>query len=151
MNSTPSLSRQTNGLEPDRKAPKRPKESNPSRSQDPPLTHRNHYTPVHNPVLIIISGVNPKFRTALLVTTEPKQYRPSFNCTRVKLFKNGNFLTVGDTPKDCAILQNESKMKVALGPNVKVSLPQAFHSAKKQSHKVLVKGISTNQYKTRRI
>ena len=35
-------------------------------------------------------------------------------------------------------------MKAALDPNVKVSLPQAFHSAKKQSHKVLVKGISTD-------
>ena len=35
-------------------------------------------------------------------------------------------------------------MKAALGPNGKVSLPQAFHSAKKQSHKVLVKGVSTD-------
>ena len=35
-------------------------------------------------------------------------------------------------------------MKDALGPNVKVSLPQAFQSAKKQSHKVLVKGVSTD-------
>ena len=51
---------------------------------------------------------------------------------------------VGDTPKDCAILQNESKIKAALDPNVKVSLPQAFHSVKKQIHKVLVKGISTD-------
>ena len=35
-------------------------------------------------------------------------------------------------------------MKTALGPNVKVSLPLAFHSAKKQSHKVSVKGVSTD-------
>ena len=78
------------------------------------------------------------------VTSELKQYHPSFICTRFKLFKNGNFLIVGDTPKDCAFLQNESKMKAALGPNVKVSLPQAFHSARKQSHKVLVKGVLTD-------
>ena len=35
-------------------------------------------------------------------------------------------------------------MKAALGLNVKVSLPQAFHSSKMQSHKVLVKGVSTD-------
>ena len=35
-------------------------------------------------------------------------------------------------------------MKAASGPNVRVSLPKAFHSARKQSHKVFVKGVSTN-------
>ena len=100
------------------KLPKDPKESNSPRSQDPPPTHN---TQVHNLVHIIISGVDPKFKTTLLVTSELKQHHPSFNCTKVKLFKNGNFLIVGDTPKDCAILQDESKMKAALGPNAKVS------------------------------
>ena len=124
MDSTLSLPRQSNGLEPGRKASKRPRESNSPRSP-------THNKPVHNLVPIIISVVDPKFKTTLLVTSELKQYHPSFNCTRVKVFKNGNFLIVCDTPKDSAILQNESKMKAALGPNVKVSLPRAFHSAKK--------------------
>ena len=114
--------------------------------------HRTHHlhigtinTSVHNLVPTMISGVDPKFKTTLLVTSELKHdNHPSFNCTRVKLFKNGDYLIVGDTPKDCAILQNESKMNAALGPNVKVSLPQTFHSARKQSHKVLVKGVSTD-------
>ena len=141
MDSTPSLPHQSNGLEPGRTASTRPRETNSPRSQDPPPAHN---TSVHNLVPIIISGVDRKFKTTLLVTSELKQYHPSFNCTRVKLFKNENFLIVGDTPKDCAILRNESKMKAALGPNVKVSLPQAFHSTKKQSHKILVKGVSTN-------
>ena len=35
-------------------------------------------------------------------------------------------------------------MKAALGQNVKVTLQQAYHSAKKQSHKVFVKGVSTD-------
>ena len=106
--------------------------------------HRNHNTSVHNLVPIIISGVDRKFKTPLLVTSELKQYHRSFNFTRIKLFKNGSFLIVGNTPEDCAILQNESKMKAALGPNVKVSLPQACQSAKKQSQKVLIKGVSTD-------
>ena len=125
MDSTPSLPRQSNSLEPGRKASERPRESNSPRSQDPPPTHN---TSVHNLVPIIISGVDPKFKTTLLVTSELKQYHPSFNCTRVKLFKNGNILIVGDTPMDFAILQNESKMKAASDPDVKVSLPRAFHS-----------------------
>ena len=110
MDSTPSLPRQINGLEPGRKASKRQRESDSPRSQDPPPTHRNHNTSVHNLVSIIISGVDPKFKTTLPVASELKQYHPSFNCTRVKLFKNGNFLIVGDTLKDCAIPQNGSKM-----------------------------------------
>ena len=126
------------------KLPKDQGNLNSPRSQDSPPTHRNHNMSVHNPVPVIISGVDPKFKTTLLVTSELKQYHPSFNSTRVKLFKNGNFLTVGDTPKDCATLQDESKMKAALGPNVKVSLAQLFHSAKKLSHKVLAKGILTD-------
>ena len=115
MNSTPSLPRQSNDLEPGRKAPKRQRESGSPKSQDPPPTHRNHNTSVNNLVPIIISGVDPKFKTALLVTSELKQYDPSFNCTRVKLFKNRNFVTVSNTPKDFAVLQNESKMNAALG------------------------------------
>ena len=35
-------------------------------------------------------------------------------------------------------------MKAALGPNIKVSLPQAFHFDKKQSHTILVKAVSTD-------
>ena len=124
--STPSLPRQSNGLEPGRKASKRPRGSNSLWSQDSPPTHNKS---VHNLVPIIISGVDPKFKTTLLVTSDQKLNHPSFNCTRVKLFKNDNFLIVGDTPKDCAILQYESKMKAAVGPNVKVSLPRAFRSA----------------------
>ena len=137
--STLSIPRQSNGLQPGRKASERPSESDSPRSQDPPPTHNKS---VHNLVPKIISGVDPKLKTTLLVTSELKLYHPSFNCNRVKLFKNGNFLIVDDTPKDCAILQNKSKMKAALGPNVKVSLPRAFQSAKKQSHKVLVKSVS---------
>ena len=88
MDSTPSLPRQSNGLEPGRKVSKRPRESNSPRSQDSQPTHNKS---VHNLVPITISGVDPKFKTTLPVTSELKQYHPSFNCTRVKLFKDGNF------------------------------------------------------------
>ena len=80
----------------------------------------------------------------MLLTSELKQYYPSFSCTRVELFRNGNSLVVGNTPEDCVILQIESKMKAALGPNVKVSLPKAYHTAKAQNYKVLIKGVSAD-------
>ena len=88
MDSTPSLPRQSNGLEPGRKASKKPRESNSPRPQDPPPTH---IMSVHNLVSIIISGVDPKFKATLLVTSELKQYHPSFNSTRVKLLKLETF------------------------------------------------------------
>ena len=97
MDSAPSLPRQSNGFESGRKASKRPRESNSLRSQDPPPTQNKS---VHNLVSIITSGVDPKFKATLLVTSELKQCHLSFNSTRVKLFKNGNFLIVDDTPKD---------------------------------------------------
>ena len=43
--------------------------------------------------------------------------------------------------QDVIILQNESKMKAALGQNVKVSLPKAFQINKQQTESLAVKGV----------
>ena len=52
---------------------------------------------------------------------------------------------MGDTPKDFAILQNETKMKQVFGPKVKVSLPKLYHSADASKSKILIfKGVSNN-------
>ena len=52
---------------------------------------------------------------------------------------------MGDTRKDFAILQSETKMKQAFGPKVKVSLPKSYHSADASKSKFLVfKGLSNN-------
>ena len=51
---------------------------------------------------------------------------------------------VGDTPQDAVILQSESKMKAALGKNVKVSLPKACQITKQQNKCLVVKGVPTD-------
>ena len=50
---------------------------------------------------------------------------------------------IGDTPKDFAILQCETRMKQVFGPKVKVSPPRSYHSADASKSKFLVfKGVS---------
>ena len=46
--------------------------------------------------------------------------------------------------QDVIILQNESKLKAALGKNVKVSLPKAFQTSKEQTKSLAVKGVPTD-------
>ena len=46
--------------------------------------------------------------------------------------------------QDVIILQNESKMKAALGQNVKVSLPKAFQINKQQTKSLAVKGVPSD-------
>ena len=43
--------------------------------------------------------------------------------------------------QDVTILQNENKMKAALGQNMKVSLPKAFQINKQQAKRLAVKGV----------
>ena len=46
--------------------------------------------------------------------------------------------------QDMIILQNESKMKAALGQKVKVILPKAFQTSKIQIKSLVIKGVPTN-------
>ena len=57
---------------------------------------------------------------------ELRQYHPSLKISQVKELTKGGLLVVGDSPQDALTLQNESKMKTALGKNVRVSLPKAY-------------------------
>ena len=42
------------------------------------------------------------------------------------------------------ILQNETKMKAALGQKVKITLPEAFQTSKAQNKRLVVKGVPTD-------
>ena len=46
--------------------------------------------------------------------------------------------------QDIVILQNESKMKAALGTNVKISLPEAYQINQKQNKCLAIRGVPTD-------
>ena len=56
---------------------------------------------------------------------ELKQFHSSLKISQVKKLSKGDFLIIGDSVQDKIILQSESKIKAALGKNVKVSPPKA--------------------------
>ena len=76
--------------------------------------------------------------------SEPRQYHPNLKISRIKELPEGDFVIIGDTLEDVTILQNQNKMKAALGKNVKVSLPQAFQTKNEQPKSLAVKGVPTN-------
>ena len=76
--------------------------------------------------------------------SELRKYHPSLIVFRIKQTQNC-WIFIGDTPKDFAILQSESKMQQVFGKNVKVSLLKSYHSADATKGNVLVfKGVSNN-------
>ena len=72
------------------------------------------------------------------------QYHPSFKISRIKELPKGDFVVIGDSVQDVNLLQNESKMKAALGKNVKISLPKAFQTSKVQTKSLALKGVPTD-------
>ena len=76
--------------------------------------------------------------------SELRQYHPNLRVFRIKQTQNGS-ISIGDTPKDFAILQGEPKMHQVFGKGVKVSLPKFYQSADTTKGKILVfNGISNN-------
>ena len=75
---------------------------------------------------------------------ELKQHHPSLKISKVKALATGDLLVVGDSPQDALILQTESKIKAALGKNVRVSLPKAYQITQKKNKCLAVKGVSTD-------
>ena len=76
--------------------------------------------------------------------SELRQYHLSLRVFQIRQSSKG-WIFIGDSPKDFAILQSETKMKQAFGPKVKVSLPKSYHSADVSKSKFLVfKGVSNN-------
>ena len=75
---------------------------------------------------------------------ELRQYHPSLKVSQIKELPKGDFLVIGDSIQDVFILQSETKMKAALGKNVKVSLPKAFQTNKTQNKSLAIKGVQTD-------
>ena len=72
---------------------------------------------------------------------ELRQYHPSLKISRIKELPKGDFIAVSDSMQDVTILQNESKMKAALGQNVKISLPKAFQTSKEETKSLAAKEV----------
>ena len=68
-----------------------------------------------------------------------RQFHPSLKISQIKELPEGDFLITGDSMQDVLILQNEIKMKAALGQTVKVRLPKAFQTNKIQTKSLAVK------------
>ena len=77
-----------------------------------------------------------------------RQHHPSLKISQVKELAKGELLVVGDSLQDALILQNESKMKAALGKNVRISLPKAYQISQKQNKCLAVKGVPTDLTET---
>ena len=108
-----------------------------SQRTTPPSSYKNR-TP------LIATGIDPTFNTPIRIMRELRQYHPSLRVFQIKQSQKG-WIFIGDTPKDFAILQSETKMKQVFGPKVKVSLPKSYHSADASKSKFLVfKGVSIN-------
>ena len=73
-----------------------------------------------------------------------RQYHLSLEVSQIKEFPKGDFLVIGDSMQDVFILQSETKMKAALGKNVKVSLPNAFQTNKTETKSLAIKGVPTD-------
>ena len=95
-------------------------------SEHPPETPvRPKPSTITNKIPVILSGIDGKFKTWRSVMGELRQYHPSLKVSQIKELPKGDLLVIGDSMQDIIILQSETKMKVALGKNVKVSLPKA--------------------------
>ena len=93
-----------------------------------------------NVIPVILSDVDPKLCTKVKLMSELKQFHPHIKVSKVLEKKNHSFLIIGDTPRDVAILQSETKMKACLGQNVKISLPKAYQSTQPKKT-LVVKGV----------
>ena len=114
-------------------------------SELPPETPtRPKTTTYKNQIPVILSNIDEKFQTWRQVMGELRQHHPSLRISKVKALQKGDLLVVGDSPQDAVILQSESKMKAALGKNVRVSLPKAYQITKQKNKCLVVKGVPTD-------
>ena len=114
-------------------------------SEPPPETPTRPKTSTYkNQIPVILSGIDAKYQTWRQVMGELRQHHPSLKISKVKALAKGNLLVVGDSPQAAVILQTESKMKAALGKNVRVSLPKAYQTTPTKKKCLAVKGVPTD-------
>ena len=120
-----------------RKASESPSLSYTSQPTTPPSNYKNKAP-------LIATGLEPKFNTPIKIMSELRQYFPNLRVLQIKQTKN-DWIFIGDTPKDFAIVQSEPKMQQVFGKKVKVSLPNSYHSADSKKERILVfKGVSSD-------
>ena len=116
-----------------------------SPSEPPPETPTRPKTSIYkNQIPVILSGIDAKYQTWRQVMDKLRQHHPSLKISKVKALAKGDLLVVGDSPQDDVILQTESKMKAALGKNVRVSLPKAYQTTQTKKKCLAVKGVPTD-------
>ena len=140
---SPSLRDSTQQKE---KGKKRKRKASGSPSLPPASQPTTQPTSYKNRTPLIATGIDPKFKTQIQIMSELRQYHPSLRVFQIRQSSKG-WIFIGDTPKDFAILQSETKMKQVFGPKVKVSLPKSYHSADASKTKILIfKGVSKGLY-----
>ena len=87
-------------------------------SEPPPVTPAHPKLSSKNKIPVIISGVDKKFQNWRQIMGELRQYHPSLKVSSIKELPKGDFIVISDSVQDMIILQNESKMKAALGQKV---------------------------------
>ena len=121
--------------------PSQPKQG----SSEPPLGTPVRPKPnIKNTIPVILNGVNEEFRNWRKLMGELRQFDPSLKILQIKELSKGNFLIIEDSVQIVIILRSESKIKAALGKNVKVSLPKAFQTNKIQTKSLAIKGVPTD-------
>ena len=117
-----------------------------TRSSEPPpeTPTRPKTSTCKNQIPVTVSGVDAKYQTWRQDMGELRQQHPSLKISKVKALAKGDLLVVGDSPQDTLILQTESKMKAALGKNVRVSLPKAYQITQTKNKCLAVKGVPTD-------
>ena len=107
-------------------SPTLPTLQKPGSSELPPETPVRPKPTIKNKIPVIISGVDGKFKTWRYVMFELRQYYPSLKVSEIRELPKDDYLVIRVSMQDIFILQSETKMRAALGKNVKVSLPKAF-------------------------
>ena len=85
-----------------RKASESPSLPPTSQPTTPPSTYKNR-TP------LITMDIDLKFNKSIQIMSELRQYHPSLRVFQIKQSQKG-WIFIGDTPKDFAILQSETKI-----------------------------------------
>ena len=80
-----------------------------------PTTSPSNYK---NRTPLIAKGNDRKFNTAIRIMSGLRQYHPSFRVFQIRQSQKG-WIFIGDTRKDFAILQSETKMKQVLGQKLR--------------------------------
>ena len=118
-------------------SPTLPSQSKPGSSEPPPGTPIRPKPNIKSTIPVIPSGVNEEFRNWRELMDELRQFHPGLKISQIKELSKGDFLIIGDSVKGIIILQSKSKIKAALGRNLKVSFSKP-PKQKKFKQKVLM-------------